>query len=78
MGKAFDFWGEALVAQVQGRALGVAEAMRCIGVPCNAQIGAGGWRTSAWLTVALFGLTRRAELSAARVMPAGGVNDDRA
>ena len=28
-------------AQVQGRALGMAEAMRCIGVPCNAQLGAG-------------------------------------
>jgi len=26
-------------AQVQGRALGVAEAMRRIGVPCNAQLG---------------------------------------
>lgn len=33
---------------------------------------------TACLAVALFGLTRRTELPAARVLPAGGVNDNRA
>ena len=52
--------------------------MRRVSVPCNAQLGAGGWRATAWLAVALFGLARRTEPSAARVVPAGGVDDHRA
>jgi hypothetical protein len=39
---------------------------------------AGGWRMTACSAVALLGLAGRTEFPAARVMPAGGVNDNRA
>ncbi len=41
-------------AQVQGRALGVAEARSGGGVPCNAQLGAGGYADGSVCMRALF------------------------
>ena len=41
-------------AKVQGRALGMAEAIVRIGVPCNAQLGAGGYADGSVCMRALF------------------------